>query len=222
MRLPLAFFILIGCASQQCPSVSADPRNVCDHGIPNLMHFSDNHTTLYRGGQPEASGWQYLAGLGVTTDIKLNDPVESFGQGEDTPATDSGITVVSSTIHPIDYGLDLRSPEQLFEAPTVEEAASIIATMATVRGPVFVHCTHGRDRTGLVVALYRVFVDGVSPSVARTEMVRAGFRSVNYGLDHFWNRLFVSGSLADRSSHQIEFLSALESNGYHSDFRPVH
>ena len=42
--------------------------------------------------------------------------------------------------------------------------------------PVLVHCQHGSDRTGTMVALYRIAVQGWSKNEAIREMTEGGFR----------------------------------------------
>lgn len=44
-----------------------------------------------------------------------------------------------------------------------------------VRGPVLVHCMHGADRTGLMVAVYRVAIEGWSKEDAIREWVCGPF-----------------------------------------------
>ncbi len=46
--------------------------------------------------------------------------------------------------------------------------------------PVFVHCTHGKDRTGVVVAVYRLEVDGWREPEAEAEMEACGFSCPDY------------------------------------------
>jgi tyrosine-protein phosphatase SIW14 len=46
--------------------------------------------------------------------------------------------------------------------------------------PVYVHCTHGRDRTGTMVALYRIEHDGISGQQALQEMKSFGFNPADY------------------------------------------
>jgi len=43
------------------------------------------------------------------------------------------------------------------------------------RTPVLVHCQHGADRTGLMVAIYRIVVQGWSKEDAAREMTEGGF-----------------------------------------------
>jgi protein tyrosine phosphatase (PTP) superfamily phosphohydrolase (DUF442 family) len=52
------------------------------------------------------------------------------------------------------------------------------------RQPLFVHCQHGADRTGIAVASYRVAVEGWSPADAAAEMTEGGF-----GFHTIWSRL---------------------------------
>lgn len=50
----------------------------------------------------------------------------------------------------------------------------------------YVHCRHGRDRTGLVVGCYRMWIDGWSEATAAREMDAMGFRWSIPGLNAFW------------------------------------
>jgi protein tyrosine/serine phosphatase len=51
--------------------------------------------------------------------------------------------------------------------------------------PVFVHCMHGEDRTGIVLAVYRMDVDGWSNAEAEAEMQAFGFNDVWRDLKKF-------------------------------------
>ena len=64
--------------------------------------------------------------------------------------------------------------------------AQIAEILRTIRerqkeGAVLVHCYHGADRTGLVVAMYRVIYQGWSLDAARSEMIDGG-----YGFHSMW------------------------------------
>jgi len=52
------------------------------------------------------------------------------------------------------------------------------------RQPVFVHCQHGADRTGMMTAIYRVVVEGWSKEDAVAEMTEGGF-----GFHSIWKDL---------------------------------
>ena len=209
--LLLVAALALGCAAAQCPTDTVDPFARCTEGIPNLHAVTaPGRPTFYRGGQPTPAGWQYLRDtLHVTDVVMLDDAIESHGQAEDQPARDLGLHVAVHTMPPVDYGWDFRTPAQLLEGPTPRQAAEAVAAIVRASGPVYVHCSHGRDRTGLVVGLYRVFVDGLSPDLAYAEMVATGFRPINHGLHEVWEQLFIDGSPRERAVRQASFRAFL-------------
>jgi len=187
--------IFIGCVKEQCPVQASDVRNLCSNGIPNFQLVTGseaNGHAIYRGGQPTEAGWSYLHTLGVTTVVKLNDAqAESLGQGMDDPASRLGMRVVDASIPPRDFGLSLKSMQQVVEGLPEDQVGRAIATLAGVgNGSVYVHCTHGRDRTGLIVGLFRVFQQHWKAEDAYREMKQEGFRPINANLFVFWHKLF--------------------------------
>ncbi|KAF0119197.1 MAG: Protein tyrosine/serine phosphatase, partial [bacterium] len=52
--------------------------------------------------------------------------------------------------------------------------------------PIYIHCEHGVNRTGLIIATYRVKVEGWTPQQAYNEMVRLGFRRYLF----WWEKAF--------------------------------
>ena len=52
------------------------------------------------------------------------------------------------------------------------------------RAPVLVHCQHGADRTGALIAVYRIAVQGWSKAEAIREMTEGGF-----GFHQIWGNL---------------------------------
>jgi protein tyrosine/serine phosphatase len=51
--------------------------------------------------------------------------------------------------------------------------------------PVYIHCQLGQDRTGVVIAAYRMRVDGWSLSEAEAEMQSFGFNDLWFKLKKF-------------------------------------
>jgi len=41
--------------------------------------------------------------------------------------------------------------------------------------PAYVHCLYGRDRTTMILGLYKVYYEGISPETAWREMIRSGY-----------------------------------------------
>lgn len=146
---------LCGCATQPI-----------QNGIPNLVEVEKN---VYRGGQPDSAGWKYLASLGVTNTVKLNEGSE-FG------AVEAGITVCA---FPID------TYHQTLGSPSLELVTNAVNAITPFT---FIHCTHGEDRTGLIVAAYRVWKEGWTKEDAEKEMFLKGFHPELVGLYRFWRK----------------------------------
>ena len=139
------------------------------HGIPNLRQVEPG---VWRGGQPTAEGWTYLASLGVTEDVKLN-----LENGGDPEATALGMTVHS-------FPLSFARQIGLREIPRAE-FYTLIDSQPPTRN-VFIHCQHGEDRTGVAVALWRMRQDNWTKPMAEKEMLKFGFHKSLFGLWRFW------------------------------------
>ena len=57
---------------------------------------------------------------------------------------------------------------------------------ASPTDPVYVHCKHGQDRTGLVIGLDRVINEGWQAQLAHDEMVKIGFHTSFLGLQEYF------------------------------------
>ena len=131
-------------------------------GLPNLFKVSDR---LYRGAQPAAEGIKQLPGLGVTTIVNLRDNHSDRKLLADAQ---------------LDY---VEIPMNTW-APKQEDVIRFLRIVASDKGgPVFVHCQHGADRTGMMAAVYRVVVQGWSKQEAVEEMTQGGF-----GYHRMWKR----------------------------------
>lgn len=109
-------------------------------GIKNF-HQVDEH--VYRGGQPNNDGFQYLAKIGVKTIIDLREP-GSRSRAEEKAVTAAGMKYVNV-------------PMTGLTPPSEAEITRILAILEDgASGPAFVHCMRGADRTGAVIASYRI------------------------------------------------------------------
>lgn len=121
--------------------------------------------TLFRGSQPQEQGLQYLAAHGVKTILNLQAGSEELDQVKqlDLPLHEIHI--------PMTNGMGVN---QLPNGKPDHD--SIIAAVAEMRRPEnfpeYVHCHYGDDRTGLVVALHRVFNECWNPDDADREWIR--------------------------------------------------
>jgi protein tyrosine/serine phosphatase len=153
--------------------VAAKPGNavaqtrVVEQTYAELPNFHVVNARLYRGGQPRAGGLKKLAALGVKTVINLRDD-DAREAEEEREARSLGLRYfnvpLSRTHRP-----DARQVDELF---ALMDAAG--------NQPVFVHCKRGADRTGALIAVYRVSHDGWTAERALEEAER-------YGMG-FWQR----------------------------------
>jgi protein tyrosine/serine phosphatase len=63
--------------------------------------------------------------------------------------------------------------------------AQVLALLEKLPGPVFIHCKHGCDRTGTMVACYRIQHDGWSAKTALQEAVTYGLSKWERGMKRF-------------------------------------
>jgi protein tyrosine phosphatase (PTP) superfamily phosphohydrolase (DUF442 family) len=111
---------------------------------------------LVRGGQPDAAGFRALQReYGIGTVVNLNDLT---AMQEETVVTALGMSYVAL-------------PSSAWQ-PDAEKLRTFLGAMADARdtGPVYVHCKHGMDRTGLAVAAYRIVVQGWDAERALAEL----------------------------------------------------
>jgi protein tyrosine phosphatase (PTP) superfamily phosphohydrolase (DUF442 family) len=128
---------------------------------------------IWRGRRPDLATLKQLKTMGVQTILDLEDTT-SVINSERASAKSLGMTFISE-------------PMSGFWTPNDAEVNQIEAIMAdTSRRPIFVHCQHGEDRTGLIVGLHRVFHEGWTPAAAYKEMLAKGFHQLLVFLNHYY------------------------------------
>jgi len=137
-------------------------------GIPNFHQVTER---IYRGGQPRPDAWPQLAALGVVTVVDLRRPGEHSTAGESLAVTASGIKYVNF-------------PMSGFAAPTAEQLRAPLAWLDG-DGRVFIHCAEGRDRTGTVIAAYRISRQGWTNERALNEAREMGLHWYEFGMKRF-------------------------------------
>jgi tyrosine-protein phosphatase SIW14 len=109
-------------------------------GIHNFYQV-DGH--VYRGAQPSESGFEYLAKLGVKTVLDLRE------SGQRASEEGQAVTALGMTY--------INVPMSGLTPPTEAQISKILALLEdNSTGAVFVHCMRGADRTGVVIAAYRI------------------------------------------------------------------
>ena len=110
---------------------------------------------LYRGGQPSAEGVAWLKSKGVKTVLNLR---HYHGDGEKQLVESVGMRYE-------------RIALTSWGAPAPDQIARFLEIVRdpTMR-PLYVHCQHGVDRTGAMMAVYRMEEEGWSNPEAYAEM----------------------------------------------------
>jgi len=151
---------------------------VAGTSVGNLYRIEDG---FYRGAQPSVAGFRELAALGVHTVLDL------AGGADDRYAADGTVKLLHVPMSAWGLHDDL-----------VLKALRIMT--APENRPLMVHCAHGADRTGALVALYRVVVQGWTKEQAVREMNEGGYH--HNGLFRNLDR-YVMGANIDALRKQL-------------------
>lgn len=141
-------------------------------GLPNLYRVNAG---LYRSAQPSREGFLFL------------------GRHEGLAAGDLPIKTVLS-LRASDDDAELAMPGSNLRLERIRfktwhaEDEDVVKFLRIVNTPsmqpVLVHCKHGADRTGTMLAVYRIVQEGWSKQQAIDEMTDGG-----YGFHPIWNNL---------------------------------
>jgi protein tyrosine/serine phosphatase len=179
--LKLAFLSLaLFAAAWFC--LAADRGKPASYGILNFGKVNDH---LYRGAEPDSAGLTNLASLGIKTIIDLRTPREVWAR----EASKSAAAGMSYTNVPLD-GLG---------RPTDEQVDHILGLIESSPGPVFVHCEHGCDRTGTIVACYRIRHDHWTIAEAMTEADGYGLSKLERGMRSYLAAFAANAADAEKS-----------------------
>ena len=160
---------------------------------------------IYRGGRPHRTGMLALKEIGVRTIIGLqggdfvsktpfHEVLEAVSPGERISserdeakdALELGLNFVWA---PLSAVIFYTNKITYREDKIVDRA---LAAMNDSRNyPIYVHCTKGRDRTGMIIALWRV-QNGWSPEKAHAEWVASGHRGLTGFLTHTLDSYFFN------------------------------
>jgi len=127
--------------------------------LEGVGNFGEVTPMLYRGGQPKQKGLEGLAKMGVNivVDVRLT------GRDKERKEVNQlGMQFVELPWHCM--------------FPKDEPFARFLKLLKdNPKKKVFVHCRYGDDRTGMMIASYRMAVEGWTPEEARKEMEQFGF-----------------------------------------------
>jgi protein tyrosine phosphatase (PTP) superfamily phosphohydrolase (DUF442 family) len=153
----------------------ASPRN----DVPGAANLAQVGPALWRSAQPTAEGFKNLKAMGIRTVVSLrrisSDRAAMAGNG-------------------------LRYVHIHF-APWHAENEDVVTFLKVVSDPqnqpVLVHCQHGADRTGTMVAIYRAFAQDWALTEAMQELPRFGFHTIWSNLKRYLERLDMAALRAE-------------------------
>jgi len=150
-------------------TASAQDKNAYRE-LPRFQQVSER---LYRSAQPRDGGLSRLRELGIDTIINLR------GASAETRAEEAEARALGFNY----FNIALPNWGRPEDTRVVRILALILAPE---NGRVLVHCKDGVDRTGMIVAVYRMTHEGWTSNKALAEAHRAGMR-----WNQFWMRDYV-------------------------------
>ena len=136
--------------------------------VPRLRQVT---SALWVGGQPSADGLRDLRERGVSVVISVRAD-DATAAAEATLCRQAGLRFQ-------------WLPLSWHGAPDREQSLRILRAIEATRNAgetVFVHCCYGRDRTGALVALYRMAEDGWTMEQAWREASKNGVIALTWSL----------------------------------------
>ena len=150
----------------------------------DLPNFAQVDANFYRGAQPSEAGVEKLAQMGVKTIIDLRGEDQNALREKEW-AQKSGIKFVSVNL------------SNWFKPKTADIEQIIKEINAPENQPVFVHCQRGSDRTGTVVAIYRISHDNYTAKQAIDEA-----KKFDFGWWQFWMKDYIKDYYKNRQQQK--------------------
>jgi tyrosine-protein phosphatase SIW14 len=142
-----------------------------DLPVPHIRNFDRVNDHVYRSGEPSTVGLQELGAIGIKRVIDLREK--------------SGATAFEKeTLEKL--GIKYTNvPFAGFSAPTDQQIQSVLKLLTDNASPVLVHCRRGKDRTGTVIACYRIQHDGWDNRRALAEAKEHGMSRLERGMQEY-------------------------------------
>jgi len=156
-------------ASRMADSRLEDSSAEVEASLPLFHRVNEG---LVRGSQPSRGGAKVLERLGVKTIVDLRSSYDHTDEIGDA-AKRLGLGY---------YWI----PMSVWDPPTDEQAKSFVSLVSDQsKGPFFVFCTDGLNRTGMMCAIYRVAHDHWDADTALKEADQLGFSPYYWSLRQY-------------------------------------
>ena len=171
-----------------------------------------------------ADSWRSLRAAGVTTLVDLRNEAERARMASDPDVEASvtaGLDVIAAPTevpddpvfrqvcgpwldHPRSYPDNLRLFPKL--------ASVAFGAIADAKGSVLIHCSGGRDRTGMVTAVL-LSLSGVTAEAIAADYARA-YRAAAQHSQARSEPAAIAGAVRERTSSLLEWLAEFDAAGY--------
>ena len=151
------------------PLIAAAARSAPTSDTGDIPRFSAIADGLYRGGQPDEKGFQFLKDKGIKTVINLRKEDNS----------EQGIVekLGMSYVH---LPVDEARPWSKVPDGAINKYFELLSNPDNY--PIFFHCRRGADRTGALAAMYRIARQSWDAKKAYNEARDVGMRWYFLGL----------------------------------------
>jgi uncharacterized protein (TIGR01244 family) len=154
--------------------VALSRRTDTDEELPK---FHQVNGQLFRGAQPKKNGLKRLADLGIKTIVNLRAD-DGLSRMEEREVRAAGMQYFSAPLNETGR-------------PTNAQVRRAVAILETPENqPVFVHCRLGVDRTGLIIAVYRIAHDGWTSERAMAEARHYGMHPWKFGMKRYIHNVY--------------------------------
>ncbi|MCB8563625.1 dual specificity protein phosphatase family protein [Fusobacterium ulcerans] len=162
-----SFFILTNCSAQPINKTPDSKKWAIPIKVQGADNFYKVSETLFRSEQPTEDGMKNIEAFGIGTVISLRSRQKDVELAKNTEL---------NLIH-----VSMRAWN-----PKYEDAVKVMYFLnpnnpETNKKPILIHCYHGADRTGMMVALYRMVYQNWEREEALDEMLNGG-----YGYHSMW------------------------------------
>lgn len=162
----LLFLALPSAVIQAKEPVARDPDWATPLQIQGAKNFFEILPgVLYRSEQPNAEAFRAYEAMGIRTVINLRSRDSDTRAAKDTRLLLRRVPINT---------WDIRQRDVVKALSLIREAEK----------PVLVHCYHGADRTGVIIAAYRIVEQGWSKEKALDELRNGG-----YGFHSIWRNI---------------------------------
>ncbi len=158
----IAFQIFILLVGSFVPAHADNLPEIPEKALPRFHRVNQD---LYRGGMPREDGFRFLKKMGIKTVVNFRNDNDEKSLVESLGMKHVHIPLTAS-----------RGIADFY----IQEFFKVVNNPANY--PVFVHCRRGADRTGTMIAFYRIAFEGWDPEQAYREARNIGLHWIYFKL----------------------------------------